>query len=57
MELFMECRDILTWSYDEMPSLDLRVTIYHLVVRNRISNIIGFTRLTIPIHRERHLVS
>jgi electron transfer flavoprotein alpha subunit len=34
MELFMECRDIFTWSYDEMPCLDLRVIIYHLTIRN-----------------------
>jgi hypothetical protein len=35
MELLMEYRDIFVWSYNEMSSLDQRVVVYRLAVKNR----------------------
>jgi hypothetical protein len=36
MELLMEYRDIFVWSYNEMSSLDQRVVVYRLAVKNRV---------------------
>jgi hypothetical protein len=35
MKLLMEYRDIFVWSYNEMSSLDQRVVVYRLAVKNR----------------------
>ncbi|XP_070028860.1 uncharacterized protein [Nicotiana sylvestris] len=34
IELLKEFRDIFAWSYKEMPGLDLKVAVHHLVVKN-----------------------
>ncbi|XP_070015187.1 uncharacterized protein [Nicotiana sylvestris] len=34
IELFKEFRDVFAWSYKEMPSLDPKVAVHHLVVKN-----------------------